>query len=151
FTAQVPSNFTFIPVDRPLSAGCLVTGKCNLHCEFCYGNDESLPVAELNTGQWKEIFAKLRSWGLMRVDLSGGEPTIRKDINNIITAAMDAGLNVVLSTNGLILSESNLASLPPELRLHVSLDSGFPIVHERSRLRRNLIPSNDSFIKVVKF
>jgi MoaA/NifB/PqqE/SkfB family radical SAM enzyme len=71
-------------VDRPLSAGCLVTGKCNLACEFCYGNFEALPKVEITSGQWAAVFARLKSWGLMRVDVSGGEPTVRSDIHEIL-------------------------------------------------------------------
>src|SRR5579862_1108056 len=75
-------------VSGPLSVGCLVTGRCNLSCEFCYGDEESLPRAELSVRAWRDIFTHLTSWGLMRVDLSGGEPTIRRDLSEIAGAAV---------------------------------------------------------------
>src|SRR5438876_12326214 len=105
FLAEVFNESEVAVVDRPLSVGCLVTGRCNLSCAFCYGNHEALPKNEFAAEEWKELFIHMRSWGLMRVDLSGGEPTLRKDIDQIARAALDADLNTVLSTNGLALSE----------------------------------------------
>src|SRR3712207_43809 len=78
FIASSDADPSSISIDRPISAGCLVTGKCNLNCEFCYGNHEALPKEEMTAEQWARTFAKLRSWGMLRVDLSGGEPTVRK-------------------------------------------------------------------------
>lgn len=151
FEAHVCDETRDIVIDRPLSAGCLVTGRCNLRCAFCYGNDESLPKEELSSEEWKRIFLRLKSWGLMRVDLSGGEPTIRKDISAIAESAMSAGINVVLSTNGLLLHEKGPERLPTGIRIHVSLDSGFADVHGASRLLRSFKPSPQSFEQTGQF
>jgi MoaA/NifB/PqqE/SkfB family radical SAM enzyme len=151
FEAHVCAKTQTIKIDRPLSAGCLVTGRCNLRCDFCYGNDEALPKEELSSEKWKQIFLRLKSWGLMRVDLSGGEPTIRRDISEIANNALATGLNVVLSTNGLLLYETGPAQLPDGIRIHVSLDSGFADVHEASRLLRSFKPSDQSFQKTGQF
>ena len=112
-------------IDRPISAGCLVTGRCNLHCPHCYGNREQLPEKELSAAEWKLIFARMRRWGLLRVDLSGGEPTLRRDIGDIARGALEEGLAVILSTNGMVFPASRWVELPKAVRLHVSFDSGF--------------------------
>ena len=149
FEAQVRGNDRSLTIDRPISAGCLVTRRCDLKCQYCYGNDESLPKAELSASEWAGVFRRLKSWGLMRVDLSGGEPTIRSDIGEIATAALDADLNVVVSTNGSLLAKKGLTILPDAVRLHVSLDSGFAGVHESSRVRRDMRPSVGSFAQTL--
>lgn len=150
FEAEVCTETVPMVVDRPLSVGCLVTGRCNLKCNFCYGNDESLPSEELSVEDWRQIFGHLRSWGLLRVDLSGGEPTLRNDISEIATYAQHAGLNVVLSTNGL-LYKTRPIQFPVSTRIHVSLDSGFASVHEASRLLRSHRSSEQSFGKTSRF
>jgi molybdenum cofactor biosynthesis enzyme MoaA len=150
-TCDLANDKTTVVVVARLSAGCLVTRRCNLACAFCYGNDEALPKGELTADQWKQLFKHMRSWGLMRVDLSGGEPTLRKDIGQIADAATNAGLNAVLSTNGLLLSDKGPKDLPHDVRIHVSLDSGFELVHDASRLLRTLNPSQQSFQKTSKF
>ena len=145
FEAHVRGGLSFFKVDRPISAGCLITRRCNLKCQYCYGNDESLPARELPAAEWARMFERLKSWGLMRVDLSGGEPTIRRDLQDIARAALEAELNVVLSTNGLLLSRRGLSAFSTDVRLHISVDSGFAEVHEASRVRRDLRPSTGSF------
>ena len=47
-----------------------------------------------------------------------------------LKSAMDADLNVVLSTNGLLLSRKASLLPPLSVRLHISMDSGFAAVHE---------------------
>jgi MoaA/NifB/PqqE/SkfB family radical SAM enzyme len=137
-------------ISMPISVGCLVTGICDLKCAFCYGNDEALPKADIAAEEWKKIFQHMRSWGLMRVDLSGGEPTLRPDLPQIAQAAIDVGLNVVISTNGRRLSEKGPLAFP-RVRWHVSLDSGFAEIHENSRLLRSLKSSEGGFEKTTKF
>jgi MoaA/NifB/PqqE/SkfB family radical SAM enzyme len=141
-----------IILSRPISAGCLITPRCNLRCGFCYGNLEQLPRDELSPRKWSELFIHMsQEWGLMRVDLSGGEPTLRQDCTEIATAALDAGLQVVLSTNGLVWHQHGPKNLPRSIGLHISMDSGFEEVHERSRLLPMLRPSTKSFEKVSAF
>lgn len=149
FEAQIRETVPGIQIDKPISVGCLVTGKCNLKCQYCYGNDESLPTEEMTTSEWAKTFLKLKAWGVMRVDLSGGEPTLRKDITRIVEVAHSAGLNVVVSTNGLPLAKKGLAILPTSVRLHISIDSGFAGIHEASRVRRNLLPSTGSLEQIL--
>jgi hypothetical protein len=150
FEAYLKSGYRHMKTERPISAGVLITGKCNLKCEFCYGNDESLPKTEIDLNHWARIFARLRSWGLMRIDISGGEPTIRKDLPKIAEAAQSFGLAVVISTNGLLLDPAALEAFP-NVRWHVSLDSGLAEIHERSRRLRVLKPSAGSLEKTAHF
>jgi MoaA/NifB/PqqE/SkfB family radical SAM enzyme len=86
----------------------------------------------------------------MRVDISGGEPTMRKDLPRIVEAAQSHGLAVVVSTNGLVLNPSRLSDFP-DVRWHVSLDSGLDEVHELSRLLPVLKPSFGSLRKAANF
>lgn len=137
FEAHIAREGYRVITERPLSAGVLVTGRCNLECAFCYGDHESLPRAEIKPIEWSRIFARLRSWGLMRVDISGGEPTIRPDLHEIVGAAQACGLSVVVSTNGTLLKPVRLRAFP-RVRWHVSLDSGLQEIHERSRQLRVL-------------
>lgn len=151
FEAAVCGDLESLDVNRPISAGCLVTGRCNLRCAFCYGNDEALPKSELSWREWEKIFKHMRKWGLMRVDISGGEPTVKKDILSITQAATDVGLNVILSTNGMFLHKSGPIGFPSNVRFHVSVDSGFSEVHESSRILRNYRASSGSLEQVFEF
>ena len=78
-----------------------ITSRCNLRCPVCFAQSGSAaaepPVAELFT-----IFEKLVADGNTFVQLSGGEPTVRGDLPEIIAAARLAGCDTVqLNSNGL--------------------------------------------------
>jgi MoaA/NifB/PqqE/SkfB family radical SAM enzyme len=150
FEAHLTNDLYEAVISQPVSAGCIVTGECNLRCGFCYGNFESLPRDQITAQDWAKIFINLRSLGLMRVDLSGGEPTLRPDLPEIAQAAIDAGLNVVISTNGRSLAADRLDRFPM-VRWHVSVDSGIAYVHERSRLLPTLQPSTGGFKRTLRF
>ena len=97
----------------------------------------------------ENCFSTAKVMGLDESRSVGGEPTIRPDIFQIAVAAMEAGLSVVVSTNGMFLAKKGLSLLPTGIRLHISIDSGFSDIHEGSRVRRNLLPSTGSLKEVT--
>ena len=56
-----------------------VTGRCNLHCRYCYRGGASLG-RELSTEEWRRFFAELGECTVMTVCLGGGEPFLRNDL-----------------------------------------------------------------------
>ncbi|HEX7705618.1 MAG TPA: radical SAM protein [Thermoanaerobaculia bacterium] len=151
FCLEMCAGEQTITITRALSAGCLLTSKCNRFCPHCYGDDESLPEGHLSASEWGAIFRHLRSLGILRVDLSGGEPTLRNDLADIVAEARYAGLAVVLSTNGTRPPEFLIDVLPRDVRIHVSIDGSTAEIHEGNRLRHDSRPSAGSFAVVCAF
>lgn len=81
-----------------------VTKRCNLNCAFCFaeaGAGEDIPFETVR----ERLFA-LAVPGKTLVQLSGGEPTVRDDLPQIINAAKEAGCQYVqLNTNGIRLAD----------------------------------------------
>lgn len=81
-----------------------VTKRCNLHCAFCFaegGTGEDIPFETV-----REHLRALAVPGKTLVQLSGGEPTVRDDLPQIVAAAKEAGCQYVqLNTNGIRLGE----------------------------------------------
>lgn len=78
-----------------------VTKRCNLNCSFCFaqGGGESIDpsVEELFT-----YFKQLVKDGRTFLQLSGGEPTLRDDLPDVVAAAKAAGCeNIQLNSNGI--------------------------------------------------
>lgn len=85
---------------------------CNRKCDYCLNSpDEKF---ELSTEKAKEIMNEGRSLGCMAVSFTGGEPLLRKDLNELLAYAKSIGYqNLKLQTNGDLLDEemaSRLAS-----------------------------------------
>lgn len=93
-----------------------VTDRCNFRCRYCMPmaglpwipRDELLTDAEI-----VEVARQLAALGLRRVRLTGGEPTLRPTLVDLVAAlrAVDGIAELSLSTNGV-----RLAELAPALR-----------------------------------
>ncbi len=82
-----------------------VTKQCNLNCSFCFaqsGGESIDPTIKELSGCFKQLVKDGRTF----IQLSGGEPTLRKDLPEIVAAAKAAGCeNIQLNSNGIRLGE----------------------------------------------
>lgn len=89
-------------LDYPGKVACeIFTQGCNFECPFCQ-NSSLIPIT--NTGEFseEEIFEylNLRKNILDGIVITGGEPTVQKDLKGFIKKIKDLGLLVKLDTNG---------------------------------------------------
>ena len=132
------------PFDRhfstlPVLSEVAVTYRCNLRCSFCYagcnctanpvGEDREMTTAEI-AGVLDAIF---RDAKVPSVSFTGGEPTLRRDLPDLVRHAKDLGMRVNLITNGTQMT----AALAERLAgagldsAQVSLEGPTAAVHER--------------------
>lgn len=82
-----------------------VTKLCNLSCSFCFaqsGGESIDPTIEQLSGYFKQLVKD----GSTFIQLSGGEPTVRDDLPDIVAAAKAAGCeNIQLNSNGIRLGK----------------------------------------------
>jgi MoaA/NifB/PqqE/SkfB family radical SAM enzyme len=92
----------------PLLFSYYVTHRCELNCAYCSDGDgkrfkvERIP--ELATGQAKQLLRILRR-ETDTLDLTGGEPLLRTDLEDLLAEARALGFRTVLNTKGLGLEE----------------------------------------------
>ena len=124
-----------------------LTDRCNYRCTYCMPDEgvDLLPKPEiLSFEELERIIAALMQVGVRRVRLTGGEPTVRKDLLELVERLGRLGLDdLSLSTNGERLAELALPLRRAGLhRLNVSLDTldaeRFRRVTRRGRLDRVL-------------
>lgn len=99
-----------------------LTHRCPLQCPYC-SNPLELERAntELSTEDWQRVMRQAGALGILQVHLSGGEPTARKDLEDIVKAAVDAGLYTNLITAGVLLTKQRLKGLADIGLDHVQL------------------------------
>lgn len=79
--------------------GIYITRNCNLNCEYCTVKDKNL--VELNYEQWCDAFDIIKNLGINKINILGGEPTIKKDIDRIIKYAVkEKNMVTSLISNG---------------------------------------------------
>ena len=83
-------------------ASTIFTGGCNFRCPFCHNRDLVLTPADALAYSSDEIFDHLHKKAkiLDGVCITGGEPTLHKDLPDFIKQIKDLGLLVKLDSNG---------------------------------------------------
>lgn len=77
---------------------------CNQNCVHCYAaGQEQSSEEELSTEEWKAILDKCRKVGIPQVTFTGGEPTMREDLPELIDHAK--WFITRLNTNGIKLTK----------------------------------------------
>ena len=106
----------------PLAVLAELTHRCPLQCPSC-----SNPVelerggAELTTVEWKRVLSELAEIGVLQIHFSGGEPTARKDLVELVRHATDVGLYTNLITSAVLLSKEKLIALADAGLCHVQI------------------------------
>ncbi len=85
------------PTDTPTWAQVFVTRRCDLDCSFCTA--PSNDADELTLDEWRPILERLRSWGVLGVNIVGGEPTLYRHLEGFVEIAMDLGMATILHSN----------------------------------------------------
>ena len=115
-----------------------LTKRCNLACAHCYIAAGSWQTAsgELSTTECHDIVEAILSVNPSpMLVLSGGEPLLRDDLEEIAAHASRDGATVVVGTNGTRLTDARIASLMKAgvSGVAVSVDSLDPRYHDRFR------------------
>ncbi|MDO4488055.1 MAG: anaerobic ribonucleoside-triphosphate reductase activating protein [Eubacteriales bacterium] len=90
-------------LDFPGRVACTVfTGGCNLRCPFCH-NSDLLDMGLESEYSEEEVleFIKKRGSTLEGVAITGGEPTLQKDLPEFLRKVKEMGLETKLDTNGI--------------------------------------------------
>jgi pyrroloquinoline quinone biosynthesis protein E len=99
---------------RPYNLVAELTYRCPLRCAYC-----SNPVAfrgipdALDTAAWCRVFREAAALGVVHVGLTGGEPTLRADLDELVRGAAETGLYTHLVTAGTTSPRKGSRRSPP--------------------------------------
>src|SRR5438477_7209628 len=118
-----------------------LTDRCNLRCVYCMPEDQKFrPLSHLMTrGEVRKSASILRSFGVTKVRLTGGEPTTRPDLVDIVAdlAAIGFPGGIALSTNGVLFPRMAKDLVAAGLtKVNISLDAA-EAEHFRKLARRD--------------
>jgi pyrroloquinoline quinone biosynthesis protein E len=106
----------------PIGMLCELTHRCPLQCPYCSNPLELERVnTELTTSEWQDVMRQAAALGVLQIHLSGGEPTARKDLEDIVKVAAEVGLYTNLITAGVTLTRDRLKKLADLGLDHVQL------------------------------
>ena len=116
----------------PLRMDLALTFKCQNDCVHCYAGGPH-ETAELNTSQWKEVIDRLSQIGIFILTFTGGEPTLREDLPELLQYAQNKGMVTGLITNGRKLKDTEYVKTLEKAGLdfvQVTLESHQPKIHD---------------------
>ena len=119
----------------PSSAILALTYRCQCRCVHCSaGLYKKEKESELATEEWYRLLEQISELGVPRINFTGGEALLRKDIFEIIRYATKKFV-VILESNGLLLTDENVRQLKKARisAIAVSLDSYDPLAHDALR------------------
>ena len=111
-------------VNFPLHIVFILGYKCNLECTHCSSNASSGKTLGYSTDEAKRIIDQMADVGVLDVAFSGGEPLLRRDLEELITYARAKGMSTGTSTNGYALTPNRAQQLRQAGldRLQISVD-----------------------------
>ncbi len=126
----------------PYRLDLALTYRCNNDCSHCYNVEHpTLPPGpspvtgqgELKTDDWKKIIDKAWELGIPHIIFTGGEPTLRNDLPELVAHAESNGQITGLNTNARRLSDERFVARLLESGLdhvQITLESSKPEVHD---------------------
>lgn len=84
-----------------------ITQRCNLNCKYCFASSEKSAVSDPDIKTIEFWFKRVKEAApSSNIQLSGGEPSLRDDLSQIVEIGRQAGFGFIqLNTNGLRLAE----------------------------------------------
>ena len=118
--------------------------NCNQKCLHCYAAGQNYSEKkELTTDQWKKVIDKCRKANIPQLTFTGGEPTIREDLVELIDYSK--WFITRLNTNGVLLTEEMCKSL-----YDASLDSVQITFYSSNPEEHNKLVGANNFDKTVE-
>lgn len=117
-----PSAQAVARIPAPVGLLAELTHRCPLQCPYC-SNPLALERAanELPTDMWLDVLAQAADLGVLQLHLSGGEPTVRRDLEDIVAQAAKVGLYSNLITSAVTLTRERLDTLAARGLDHVQI------------------------------
>ncbi|MGR8947377.1 MAG: pyrroloquinoline quinone biosynthesis protein PqqE [Gammaproteobacteria bacterium] len=129
------------PQGKPLWLLAELTYRCPLQCPYCSNPVEIAKYKdELGTSEWIRVLKEARKMGATQLGLSGGEPLVRPDLEEIIAEARQLGYYSNLITSGVGMDEARVAAFKKAGLDHIQIS-----FQASSEELNNYLGGTDSF------
>ncbi len=122
---------------RPTAATLAVTAACQLSCPHCSAAMRPSGHGSLTTQTWRRVIHECVDLGTSVVTFTGGEPLLRRDLEELVAAVPRERAVAEFFCNGLEATDDRLNALREAgaYGVHLSLDDPDPAEHDRLRGR----------------
>jgi MoaA/NifB/PqqE/SkfB family radical SAM enzyme len=131
---------------QPAEVSLEITRLCNLRCLHCYNDSGHRDAAELGDQEKLALVDYLGRWGVRRISITGGEPTLDRTFASLLSLGQEYNITIKVTTNGWELPAALLRAIEEGTVVHVnlSLDGADEATHDAFRGRHG------SFSRVLR-
>ena len=135
----------------PLKCNFNLSHRCNQACLFCYnGKRPGTPgcphESELKLHEIRDILHQIHDAGTFFLTLTGGEPFVRNDIDDILTISDELGFAVEVLTNGTLITPQ-VAAMLARHRIQIVI---IPIFGAKAETHDAFVQLKGAFQRVCK-
>ncbi len=127
--------------------------NCNEDCLFCTRRGDETPIKFIETGKAKKILSEKKKQGYQEVYFDGGEPTLRKDLVELVQFAKDKKFRAVnILTNAVLLSKDKLVKdlFSVKNTQNFTLSFCVSLHSHKKNISEKLVARKNTFDKTVK-
>jgi pyrroloquinoline quinone biosynthesis protein E len=106
---------------RPYTLVAELTYRCPLRCAYCSNPSEHPEKPELETTGWLSVLSEAEALGVVQVHFTGGEPLLRRDLEQLVRRASEIGLYTNLITSAVPFTRERLTALRASGLNHVQI------------------------------
>lgn len=132
----------------PNQIAWLFTNQCNLRCSHCGNTSQAKLENEMTKKECFDFIDQCEKLNVFVLNISGGEPFLKKDWFEILSYARKKGIEIGITTNGTLITEEIAKKIKKlnTFNVHISLD-GIGKVHDDFRNKKGVF---DSVVKSIK-
>ncbi|MCI5121560.1 MAG: SynChlorMet cassette radical SAM/SPASM protein ScmE, partial [Candidatus Electrothrix sp. AUS4] len=138
----------------PRTMDLSITNKCNLRCKYCAHFTSAADVdSELSIEEWLRFFGELKECNILNVNLTGGEPFVRKDLKKIIDGIVRNRMRYSITSNGTEITDKMAEFIASTKRcdgVQISLDGSTAEVHDSCRGQGNFKKTIEGISKLQR-
>ena len=114
-----------------------LTDYCNLRCSHCWISPEFSPLRQdgIPLEYLKKTISQAEALGLNSVKLTGGEPLLYRQIDELLAFFASKELTIYIETNGTLIDQKMIKSFQTAKveQISVSLDAASEEIHDKIR------------------
>jgi radical SAM protein with 4Fe4S-binding SPASM domain len=112
-----------------------ITGACNLKCRHCFMSAPHAKHGSPTTEQIMDVIDQFEECGIFNVDITGGEPLIRKDFETIVRRLQEKEIRInTIYTNGWLVND-RLLDILEQNGMHPAFQLSFDGIGQHDFLR----------------
>ena len=127
--------------------------NCNEDCVFCVRRGDETPIEFINTEKSKKLLFEKKKQGYQEIYFDGGEPTLRKDLVELIDFAKNKGFKAVnILTNAILLADDELTKklLTVKNNKNFTLSFSVSLHSHKKNISEKLVGNKNTFNKTIQ-